>query len=315
MGLGIVLFLVEHLITNSQAALFVGEDGAGFIRMVNFLHSLPYLQVLEVGLIGVPILYHGIWGIRVAIKGRFNGGLSDGTRPKMRYGRNYAYTWQRLTSWILLIGIILHVLNMRFIHYPIEAKDKQKTYFLTRVSMDRGLYTVCDRLQVKIFDSEAITSEKNSLAAMSGKMPLVDQKLKESQRDPKNGAGYDSETASIYNTIQRFNEKQAWVSALEKRELKSNQVIVAADNFGTATLLNVRDAFKNPVKACLYSIFVLAAVFHAFNGLWTFLISWGAILRIRSQRAVVNICISLMVIFAFLGLAAIWGSYWINLRN
>ena len=37
-GLLIVIFLFEHLLTNSQAALLIGDDGAGFVRMVNFIH-------------------------------------------------------------------------------------------------------------------------------------------------------------------------------------------------------------------------------------------------------------------------------------
>lgn len=62
MGLFIVLFLFEHLLTNSQAALFFGDYGKGFIDAVNFIYSLPYLPVLELVLLGVPIGYHGYWG-------------------------------------------------------------------------------------------------------------------------------------------------------------------------------------------------------------------------------------------------------------
>ena len=58
MGLSIVLFLFEHLLTNSQAALFVGDDGKGFIHSVNFIHSLPYLPFIEISLLAVPILTH-----------------------------------------------------------------------------------------------------------------------------------------------------------------------------------------------------------------------------------------------------------------
>ena len=67
--------------------------------------------------------------------------------------------------------------------------------------------------------------------------------------------------------------------------------------------------------AVLYTIFVLAAAFHAFNGLWTSLITWGAMLSYQSQRAMIPICWLGVGLLAFLGLAAIWGSYWINLRT
>ncbi len=61
-GIWLVLFLIEHLFTNSQAALYIGDDGLGFVSSVNWLKNLPYLQVIEIFLLGVPFLIHGIWG-------------------------------------------------------------------------------------------------------------------------------------------------------------------------------------------------------------------------------------------------------------
>lgn len=314
MGLGIVIFLIEHLLTNSQAALFIGADGAGFIRMVNFLHNLPYLQVVEVCLIGIPIAFHAIVGIKIAIKGKSNNFYSKGTRPLMNFAKNHAYTWQRVTSWILLFGIILHVAYMRFFLYPIETRENKETYFLTRLTMDRGLYTVADRLHVRLIDEDAIQTEKNNLSTMSLKMSFVDEKLSEVQAEQKEEV-FNAEHASIYDSLQRFKEKKGWVAALEKRPLKKNEVIAASTDFGAVTLLNVREAFKSPFKCALYTIFVLAAVFHGFNGLWTFLITWGIILRAKSQKVFTKICMALVLLFAFLGLAAVWGTYWINLKS
>jgi succinate dehydrogenase / fumarate reductase cytochrome b subunit len=312
MGLGIVIFLIEHLITNSQAALFIGDDGIGFIRMVNFLHGLPYLQALEVMLIGVPILFHAVMGIRIALKGRANSIYSNGTKPLMQFARNHAYTWQRVTSWILLVGIILHVSYMRFMIYPIKATENKQSYFLTRLSMDSGLYTLTDRLGARLFNQEAIVTEKNSLASMASKMTLVSDKMKEMK---SSADSFNLEEASMYDSLQRFQEKKDWVLALERRPVGPKQIIAVCPNFGVATLLNVRDAFKDPIKCGLYTAFVLAAVFHGFNGLWTFLITWGAIVRMGSQKAFSKICMLLMFLFAFLGLAAVWGTYWINLRS
>src|ERR1700719_477349 len=63
-GLWLVLFLIEHLIVNSQAALFVGDNGNGFVNAVNSIKDLPYLPVIEIFLLGVPFLIHGLWGIK-----------------------------------------------------------------------------------------------------------------------------------------------------------------------------------------------------------------------------------------------------------
>jgi succinate dehydrogenase / fumarate reductase cytochrome b subunit len=45
------------------------------------------------------------------------------------------------------------------------------------------------------------------------------------------------------------------------------------------------------------------------------MISWGITLTERSQCIMRKIATGLMVIITFLGLAAIWGTYWINLRQ
>ncbi|KIA76522.1 hypothetical protein DB43_AD00010, partial [Parachlamydia acanthamoebae] len=55
--------------------------------------------------------------------------------------------------------------------------------------------------------------------------------------------------------------------------------------------------------------------YHGFNGLWTFMISWGVTLTALSQRYMRHLATALMVIVAFLGMAAIWGTYWINLKS
>jgi succinate dehydrogenase / fumarate reductase cytochrome b subunit len=92
-------------------------------------------------------------------------------------------------------------------------------------------------------------------------------------------------------------------------------VIGASKDFGTATLLNVRDAFKSPVKIALYTIFVLAASFHGFNGLWTFMMTWGVMITRVSQKKALRICIIIMALIAFLGLISIYGTYLMNLKS
>ena len=155
MGLWLVLFLIEHLFTNSQAALWVGDNGKGFVDMVNAIHNLPYLEVIEVTLLGVPFLIHMIWGVKYLLTAKSNSGRSDGSTPSLRLGRNRAYTWQRITSWILLIGVIGHVAKFRFIDYPTKAQTGDQTYYLIQVSKDEGLSTLAGRLDVRLYDSYA----------------------------------------------------------------------------------------------------------------------------------------------------------------
>ena len=277
MGLMIVLFLFEHLLTNSQSALLIGENGIGFIRAVNFIKNLPYLPIVELFLIGVPIGIHGVLGIKYALTGKMNSFPSKGEKPSLtKYPRNHAYSWQRITSWILLIGIILHVGYMRFYRYPDSVRLGEREFYLTRLDVDGGLNSVAKRLGVEIYTPQMVEEKK---------MPF----------------DLDAE------------EEVRWNKVLTKKSLQGDQVIAVAPDFGTATLLMVRDAFKSPIKGALYTIFVLAACFHAFNGLWTFCVTWGWVIRAGSQAKLAKVCTAIMIVVAFLGLASIWGTYFINL--
>jgi succinate dehydrogenase / fumarate reductase cytochrome b subunit len=247
-GFWLVLYLILHLVTNSQAALWIGDDGSVFIKMVNNLESLPYLQVIETTLIGIPLVIHGIWGIKRALTAKTNSGGGDGSAPSLKYERNRAFTWQRLSSWILLFGILGHVVQMRFLDAPVKVKSENGVEYQVSLTPDDGLPTLAKRLHVTLTDSE-------------------------------------------------------------------NKVIARASTPGTAYLLMVRDTFKSPLMSILYTIFVLAAAFHAFNGFWTFLITWGVILSYRSQKAMIPYSILGILLLSFLGLAAIWGTYWVNLRH
>lgn len=242
MGLWLVLFLSEHLLTNSQAALWLGDEGAGFVRMVNAIHNLPYLQVIEVTLIAIPVLIHMIWGIQYALKGKSNSGSSDGSTPSIKTYRNRAYSWQRITSWILLVLLIAHVVKFRFLEYPEQVRVNNQVEYIVTVSSDAKLAPLATRLGVVL-----------------------------------QGEG--------------------------------NHVIAQCKEFGTATLLSVRNAFKNPVYIALYTVFVLAACFHAYNGFWTFLLTWGWVLKMSAQRAWTLVSVCLIFLFVFLGLSAVWGSY------
>jgi succinate dehydrogenase / fumarate reductase cytochrome b subunit len=120
---------------------------------------------------------------------------------------------------------------------------------------------------------------------------------------------------SAYHSWQSYQQEQKFLHALEQQSFRPGKVIAVSSNFGNIMLLNVREAFKSGTKCILYTIFVLAACFHAFNGLWTFLMTWGLLLNKRVQMGMVSLSYGLMVLMGFLGCMAVWGTYWINLRN
>lgn len=295
-GLFLVLYIIEHLLVNSQAALFIGDDGIGFVKSVNSIHDLPYLPAIEIFLLGVPILVHMWWGVvylRTSLQNYYDG---DGAKPYLHaYPRNRAYTWQRVTSWILLFGIIAHVIHMRFIEYPHAVSLGSDKYYLVRLDKDPGLYTLAARLGFELYDRNRVFDEardihaKESATALEAHSPAVKK--------------------------QKIEQDENWLSALDNPPLEEGQVIAVTKSFGMADLLIVRETFKWPIMLALYTIFVLSACYHGFNGLWTFLITWGITLTERSQRIMLKIATGLMVLVAFLGLSAIWITYWINLKQ
>jgi succinate dehydrogenase / fumarate reductase cytochrome b subunit len=294
-GLWLVLFLFIHLLTNSQAALLIGDDGAGFIKSVNDLQVLPYIKVIEILLLALPFGIHAIWGIKYLFTGKFNSFKTDNTKPTLpEYPRNHAYTWQRITSWILLVLITAHVVHMRFMEYPVSGQKGSEKYFMVRVTTDPGLYTLASRLDFTLYDSNQINRQ---MKLNTGIKPA------------------NADTPQALLQIQQQNEEKEWVEALQKLPLHPGELLAVANNFGTVELLMVRDTFKIPLMLVLYTVLVLSSCFHAFNGLWTFMISWGVTLSPHSQKLMRKIANGLMILVAFLGLAAIWGTYWINLKQ
>ncbi len=314
MGLWFLIFLAEHLFTNSQVALFFGSDAMWFIHAVNFLHNLPYLQVIESVLLGVPILYHAILGIYYMISSKQNSYGLGQNKPKLKYGRNRAYTWQRLSSWVILVGIILHVVQMRVLDYPYKFCFGQKVQYYLPLKVDLGLYPVADRLGVKLYDEREIEREKEQFSILEHRIAIVHDRLLEmKQETAMESPHYSAEMDSIHQTLQGYEQQKEHIRGLESRKLKSGYVMSASKDFGSIELLSVREAFQSLLMCALYTIFVLASVFHGFNGLWTFLITWGLILSKKAQSSMSYFCTGLMFFIGFLGLMAIWGTYFLNL--
>ncbi len=309
MGFWLVLFLINHLLANSQAALLLGDNARGFVNSVNAIHNLPYLPVIAIFLLGFPFAIHGVLGVKYLFTSKSNSGGSDGTKPAMKYGRNRAYTWQRLSSWVLLVGIILHVAQFRFIDFPDSINQGENSYFFIPVTVDKGLYTVAARLGVKLYSSDQVTAERKDFEDRYEEQTLVDASKTFEDSDV-----YDHQQQVILTSAQAYEQKLQWLQVLEKQKVNDHQVVAVAKDFGTASVLGVRDTFKSPLYVGLYTIFVLAACFHGFNGLWTFCITWGVVLKVAAQQRILRWAWALMILVTFLGLAAIWGTYWLNLK-
>lgn len=96
-------FFIVHAVTNFQAF----ERGPeGFEKGVKFINGLPLLPLLEIILIYLPLLFHGIYGLYVAYQSNSNLG-------RFKYGRNWAFTAQRITGVITFVFVFWHVYQTR----------------------------------------------------------------------------------------------------------------------------------------------------------------------------------------------------------
>lgn len=97
------LFIVEHALTNYSAY----EGGKeGFLKSINFLNSIPLVFFMELFLIWLPILFHGVYGLYIAFQSNVNVG-------RFSYNRNWAFALQRITGVITFIFVAWHVYDTR----------------------------------------------------------------------------------------------------------------------------------------------------------------------------------------------------------
>jgi len=90
-------------------------------------------------------------------------------------------------------------------------------------------------------------------------------------------------------------------------EIQTAAGAVRASSFGSAVWKMVQENFRSLPIQVLYTLFVWTAVYHAFNGLWTFLITWGVTLSAHAQNVSRIVTRLLMIGLGFLGFLAIWG--------
>ncbi|MCC5832377.1 MAG: hypothetical protein JJU12_04970 [Chlamydiales bacterium] len=304
LGLWLVIYVSQHLLMNSQTGLFFKDNGTSYLRMVNSIHHLPFLQVLEVIVLGVPFLIHGLWGIKYALTSKSNSFRGDGTKPALpQYRRNRAFTWQRVTAWLLLVGIIAHVVQMRFIESPIRVHAYGQTLYMTRLIWNPAFAITTEKLNVQLYDQAQIAEKERELKEDKARLEAL---RPESETFPEDDA--------YFQLVVEVQGNQEWLQAARRIRLKKEgQFLAVAPNAGAAFFLIVQQAFMNPMVVILYSILVVAAAYHAFNGLWTFMIVWGITLTRRSQKTMRAITTTLMGIVTFLGLMSAWGTYWTNL--
>lgn len=110
------VFLLFHLTTNGSVfwglldgrQRVYGDAGvATFQHEVNFIHSMPFLFLIEGLGLWLPIAFHSILGVYYATTGKSN---------VQRYGYqdNWRYSLQRITGYIGILFVFWHIATLRW---------------------------------------------------------------------------------------------------------------------------------------------------------------------------------------------------------
>ncbi|MGI6678654.1 MAG: succinate dehydrogenase [Dehalobacterium sp.] len=108
------IFLIFHLTINSS--VFFGGNHT-YEMVIGFMKNIPLIEVAEIIIIAIPILFHAIYGLWIVYVAKNN-------VLKFTYYRNWAFYLQRITAIITLIFILFHVYTLRLsIHEPAQVVD------------------------------------------------------------------------------------------------------------------------------------------------------------------------------------------------
>ncbi len=112
---GLVLLgavLVEHIATNA-AALGGPAVFNGALEMMELIPK-PVFLTIEVVVYAVPILFHAIYGVYIALQANNN-------QTGYGYARNWKFTLQRWSAWYLVVFLIWHVGYLRIFTKGIQG--------------------------------------------------------------------------------------------------------------------------------------------------------------------------------------------------
>ncbi len=126
--LGIIpvgIFMTVHLLVNYSAVW--GIDS--YNKAANFMVNLPFKYFLELFVIFLPLLFHGIYGVAIALQAKNNIGT-------YHYGRNWKFFFQRITGLIAFVFIIWHVWETKI---QVEFNGVEANYHLMAGIVDNGI--------------------------------------------------------------------------------------------------------------------------------------------------------------------------------
>ncbi len=100
--LPIGLFVIFHLMANS-VSIFSAEN---YNNIINFLRSLPFVELIEWSVLFLPIAFHAVYGVIIYKTAKPN-------HFQYSYLENWRYILQRVTGMVALVYILYHIFQFR----------------------------------------------------------------------------------------------------------------------------------------------------------------------------------------------------------
>jgi succinate dehydrogenase / fumarate reductase cytochrome b subunit len=133
--LGIIpigVFLCFHMFENS---LSVKGEEHFTEHVIHKIGNMPYVELMEIFFIAVPILFHAIYGLIIWYQGKSN-------VLKYGYFRNWMYWLQRISGVVAFVFIITHVWGTRLQVLVNDAVTKDNLFAYLAGQIDNPLTLV-----------------------------------------------------------------------------------------------------------------------------------------------------------------------------
>ena len=101
--LPLCIFLLFHVVANATA--IAGPDV--YYGFIHIMGNIPGIIVLEVLIIFLPLLVHGLMGLYIVFTGRNN-------PMQYPYFRNRMFFFQRVSGVVIFVFLIYHVLTVKY---------------------------------------------------------------------------------------------------------------------------------------------------------------------------------------------------------
>lgn len=111
-------FLLFHFYENG--AIFYGAEA--YNEMSADARGIRYVELLEIFVVFLPLLYHAAYGLFIASYARNN-------TMSYNYSRNNLFMWQRVTGIIVLLFLLYHLWHFRFTQFWVGGANTESVMY------------------------------------------------------------------------------------------------------------------------------------------------------------------------------------------